>query len=250
MDYSHITGTSLTTAQSAGIYYISFTHKFIKFNRTQQTVQLNGITSLTSDQIMTTSDVQVGYTLNSFGGNDLLNYYINFGEQPDLILRPIFTNAVHKSISTLTITDLKSFDDQLLTSKITAAISAVVSPLVSMTFSVALNAFSSNYENRTAAVEVAQLKRRNDTLQSLYSTLKQLNSSGDYIYRTQQAIIAAETAATNRATIEVSNLNKVLGMLATIPSVGLPKLYQTMVASNQSYYEDKLMPNYVRFASV
>lgn len=35
LDYSTITGAASTTAQSAGIYYLSFTHSFLKFNRTQ-----------------------------------------------------------------------------------------------------------------------------------------------------------------------------------------------------------------------
>lgn len=254
LDYSYITGTSLTTAQSTGIYYISFTHKFIKFNRTQQSVQLNGLTSLTSDQIRTRSDVQVNYWLTSFVGADLLNYYINFGEQPEFILRPIFANAVHRSISALTISDLKSFDDLALSQRIAATISAAVSPLAPISVSVAIDAFTSDYENRTASVEVARLKRRSDTLASLYSTLKQLNSSGDFVYRIQQAFIQATNSAANRTAFEVTNLNNVLAMLVTsgpvVTTVGFPKLYQMMLSSNQSYYEDKLMPNYIRYGVV
>lgn len=145
LDYSYITGASLAAAQSSGTYYISFTHKFIKFNRTQQSLQLTNITSLTSDQIRTTSDVQVSYWLTSFTGDDLLNYYINFGEQPEVFLKPIFSNSVHKSISTMTINDLKSFDDSKLANQISAAISAAVSPLVPMGFSVSIDAFTSAY---------------------------------------------------------------------------------------------------------
>jgi uncharacterized membrane protein len=37
LDYSTVTGISDTTAYSSGIHYLSFTHQFIHFNRSQQT---------------------------------------------------------------------------------------------------------------------------------------------------------------------------------------------------------------------
>jgi hypothetical protein len=37
LDYSTVTGISDTTAYSSGIHYLSFTHPFIHFNRSQQT---------------------------------------------------------------------------------------------------------------------------------------------------------------------------------------------------------------------
>lgn len=192
--------------------------------------------------------------MTSFNGNDLLNYYINFGEHPQDFLRPIFVNAVHKSISTLTINDLENFNDFQLSQIITATISAVVSPIVSMSVTVAVDAFSSDYENRTATVEMAQLQQQNTTLMSLYSTLKQMSSSGDFIYRTQQAFIQINASASNRTLYELTNLNNTLNMLAvTSPfnsTVGYPLLYQMMISGNQSYYQGQLMPNYVKYGTL
>lgn len=87
-------------------------------------------------------------------------------------------------------------------------------------------------------MEVAQLKRRNQTLNDLYKTISSINPGADYIYRTQQTIIQSNTTSTNRVANELANLNSVLQMFKAVNAsgMGFPRLYQMMMSSNQSYY--------------
>jgi hypothetical protein len=103
-------------------------------------------------------------------------------------LRPLFLNAVHRSISQYTISNLQSFSDQDLASKITTVIAGVVTPLAPLSISVTIDAFTSVYENKTASVEIATLTRRNNNLQSIYNSLLSVGSSSDFTYQVMQAI--------------------------------------------------------------
>lgn len=109
------------------------------------------MTALTSDQIVTTLNVQVQYQLTSLSASDLINYYIMFGENPAAILRPVFSNAIQKSMSTYTLSMLRTLDDLYLSNLVKVNIDTTLIPLVSMATSVSIDSITSNYQNKTAS---------------------------------------------------------------------------------------------------
>lgn len=200
LDYSMVTGSiDSSTIYEAGIHYLSFTHRFLKFNRTTQTEYFYDVNSLTSDQIVTALNVQVQYQITNVAAADLINYYILFGEAPSLILRPVFSNAIHKAISTYTLGMLRVFNDSYLSGLIKANINAALSHLVTMGIVVSIDSITSNYQNKTSSSEIAYLKRKNSNLATQISGL--ITSSGDYRYRVSTALTQATTSSAKRNSV-------------------------------------------------
>jgi hypothetical protein len=202
---------------------------------------------MTSDQIVTVLNVHVQYLLTfTTSPSSLIDYYIMFGENPAVILRPVFFNAIQLAMSTYTLPMLQTFNDTLLSSLIKRNIDTALIPLVSLTTLVSIDSITSNYQNKTASAEIAYLKRKSENLVSLLAGIGAFASNGDYRYQVAQALSQANTSSLNRRYLETNQTSQVIANLGTASNnIGAMRLYSQLISGNQSYFQDMYWNNIV-----
>ena len=103
-----------------GLYYIGIANSFVHVDVMQQLLRLEGIKTYSSDYYQVQATIQVAYQIeNSSNFDTLSTYYINFGDQPELILAPLIKNQL---VLTLSSFSSQMYQSNTITSNISTAV--------------------------------------------------------------------------------------------------------------------------------